>query len=82
MTDHFIDQARLALNPNRLTRDPLTELRNSLVNKSRGHRGGSAQVEFLDAVADNRFLEYLQTQDVEVDIEQLKDAPAEFCAAS
>ena len=75
MTDHFIEQARAALNPYRLTRDPLTELRNSLVNKGKDHRGGSAQVEFLDAVADDRFLKYLQTQDVEVDIEQLKDAP-------
>ena len=75
MTDRFIEQAQLALNPNGLRHDPLTQLRNALVNKNKGHRGGPEQIEFLEAVADNSFLEYLRRQDIEIDFDQLKDAP-------
>lgn len=75
MTDQFIEQAHSALNPKQLKRDALTDLRNRLVNKGMGHRGGPEQVAFLEAVADNRFLEYLAGQDVIVDFGQLGRAP-------
>ena len=75
MTDAFIEQASCALNPKQLKRDPLTVLRDSLVNKGMGHRGGPEQVAFIEAVADNRFLEYLVGQDVVVDFEQLETPP-------
>ena len=75
MTDPFIEQALLALNSGGINPDPLTELRNNLVNKSKDHRGGPDQVAFLEAVADNRFLEYLAGQDIVVDFGQLGRAP-------
>ncbi len=75
MTDPFMEQAGLALNPGGRKPDPLTELRNNLVNKGKGHRGGPEQVAFLEAVAENRFLEYLSGQDVVVDFGQLNLAP-------
>ena len=75
MTDPFIEQARLVLNPGGHRPDPLTELRYSLVNKGMDHRGGPEQVAFLQAVVDNRFLEYLAGQEVALDFGQLKTAP-------
>ena len=75
MTDPFIEQARLALNPDQLNTDPMTGLRNSLVNKNTGHRGGREQVEFLQAVADNDFLQYLGEQGVRLNFEKLETSP-------
>ena len=75
MTDHFIEQARCVLNPKQLKRDPLTALRNNLVNKGLDHRGGPEQVDFLEAVVENRFLDYLAGWDIGVDFGQLGHAP-------
>ena len=79
MTDPFIEQARRALNPQQQSRDPLDDLRRKLVRTSRqttpGHRGGPEQVAFLEAVAENRFLEYLRAQNVNIDFSQLRSAP-------
>lgn len=75
MMDTFIEQAHLALNPDGRKPDPLTELRNNLVNKSKDHRGGPDQVSFLEAVGDDRFLEYLAGQEIVVDFGRLDRAP-------
>ena len=75
MSDRFIEQARSALNPDGLQHDPLNGLRNSLVNKRKEHRGGQAQVEFLKAVADNNFLQYLGEQGVRLDFKKLESSP-------
>ncbi len=66
-----IDSARQALNPRNQAKDPLTRLRNRLVNPSQEHRGGPEQVDFLAAVANNTFLDYLGTQSVGQDFAEL-----------
>lgn len=57
-------QARKILNPRGLQRDPLTGLRDRLVNSGMKHRGGPEQREFLEAVADNRLVDYLTRQGI------------------
>ena len=59
-----INQAREVLNPKLLNPDPLSALRDQLVNQRQQHRGGKQQREFLSAVESNIFLEYLDSQKV------------------
>ena len=59
-----IEQVRQILNPEGRPVDPLTDLRDRLVNPSKQHRGGSAQIEFLQAVEGNALLEYLAGQGI------------------
>ena len=59
-----IKQVKRALNPHQLSPDPLTKLRDQLVNSGKKHRGGSQQREFLEAVETNSLLEYLESNRV------------------
>ena len=59
-----VEQVRRILNPEARPTDPLTVLRDRLVNPGKQHRGGDAQVEFLQAVEGNSLLEYLASQGV------------------
>ena len=59
-----IVQARKILNPRGARRDPLTRLRDQLVNSGTEHRGGPEQREMLEAVRDNRLVDYLASQGV------------------
>ncbi len=69
-----IDRARSALNPLQVTADPLTTLRDRMVNAQFGHRGGPEQIAFLQAVVANRLLEYLAARGVGTDFSTL-DTP-------
>ena len=59
-----IERVRQILNPEDRSVDPLTDLRDRLINPGKEHRGGSDQVEFLQAVEGNALLEYLAGQGV------------------
>lgn len=59
-----IERVQRILNPKDKSADPLTNLRDLLVNRGQKHRGGPAQVEFLEAVESNALLEYLAKKGV------------------
>ena len=67
----YIERVRQVLNPEGRSVNPLTNLRDQLVNPGQAHRGGAAQVEFLRAVEGNAFLEYLASHGVGTEFESL-----------
>ena len=69
-----IERVRQILNPEGRPVDPLTDLRDHLVNPGQQHRGGEAQVKFLQAVEGNSLLEYLASHGVDLKFASL-DTP-------
>ena len=67
----YIERVRQILNPEGRSVNPLTDLRDRLVNPGQAHRGGEAQVEFLRAVEGNVLLEYLARHGVGKEFESL-----------
>ena len=71
MIDPFIQQARLALDYEAL--DTLRYGRLVNADASKVQRGGHDQVEFLNIVLENRLLEYLSGEGVDIGFERLTD---------
>ncbi len=65
MPNHVrMEQIKKILNPQNRPQDPLSDLRDRLVNPGQDHRGGPEQREFLQAVAENDFLTYLSSRHI------------------